>query len=59
MKNIIMLLFTAVGIFNLQSCTADSIQEIEADLEVHAWDEDSLPDNPKDLPDDDQEEGEN
>lgn len=49
-----MLFFTAVGITNLQSCTADSIQEIEADMEVYASDDDYIPDNPKDLPDEDE-----
>lgn len=59
MKKIIMLLFTTVGIINLQSCTADSIQEIEADMEVYASDDHTIPDNPKDLPDDDEEDGGN
>lgn len=59
MKKIIMLLFTAVGIINLQSCTADSIQEIEADMEVQASDSKYEPEDPKDLPDDDEEGGGN
>ena len=58
MKRNVLLLLTIIGAINLQSCTADSIQEIEAEMEVYASDGKETPHDPKDLPDDD-EEGDN
>lgn len=58
MKRNVLLLLAIIGALNLQSCTADSIQEIGAEMEVFASDGKETPYDPKDLPDDD-EEGDN
>jgi len=59
MRKITLSMMALIGALFLQSCTADSIGEIEADMEVYASDDDTIPDDPKDLPDDDEEGGGN
>lgn len=55
MKKAILLLLLLSGTLGFQSCTTDSIQELEAELEVYSTDNKSDPHNAKELPDEENE----
>lgn len=55
MKKAIMLFLLMTGTMSFQSCTTDSIADIEAEMEVYSSDGQNDPDKPKELPDEEDE----
>lgn len=55
MKKAILLLLLMSGTLSFQSCTTDSIQDLEAEMEVYSTDNKSNPKKPKELPDEEDE----
>lgn len=55
MKKAIMLFLFMAGTLSYQSCTTDNIADIEAEMEIYATDNAQDPNNPKELPDEEDE----